>query len=503
MSRLVLLLLFACVATPALPAQDAQPTKPTTPAAPVPAADTGAHAGAHAGATVVSGFVLDSLTNQPLPNATVIIAGTTANATTDAGGRFRFELAEAKEGVYTVGFFDPLLDSLGITMPARHVLVKPGSSTFVELAVPSANTIIHVVCPDIDQTPEHGLVMGVVRDAATSAPMDSARVVVTWTGLSIGNTAVLKVPRATSVVTDQTGAYRVCGVPSTGTIATQARSKSGSSGWVVVPVPPSGLALRDFLLGERPAPSVAAATPAASDSGGKPAAPAPLGTAVLSGTVTTRAGKPLEGAVVVVLGTPLTTRTNYKGEFHLAGLPSGTQSIEVRQVGFSPRRYAVDLYPNKESHLATELIEHTVVLNEIEVAAKKTSGIPGFDQRRKTGMGSYLDESDIEKRQPIATTDIFRSLPGVQVTWDGQGYDVQMTRNMSSGSACPVQWYVDGAQFISTGGDIDNILQPSDIQAIEVYRDAAETPMQFQSPGNSSCGTIVVWTKRGGKRPTN
>lgn len=449
-------------------------------------------------AAVVSGFVLDSMTNLPLAGATVLLSGTTHSATTDAGGRFRFELDSVSDGTYTIGFFHPTLDSLGITPPTRQIPVHRGSPTFVELAVPSMRTISYSLCPDTALTDGRGLVMGIVRDAASDAPLDSVRVVLMWTGMSVGNTAVVKVPKAVSVLTDEHGSYRACGVPAGIRVTAQARTKSQRSGWIQVNIPNGGVAMRNFLIGTRP-PAAIAARAAASDSGVQ-SAPQPLGSAVLAGTVNSTNGQPLQGAQVLLLGTRLATRTNESGAFRLGGLPGGTQSIEVRQIGYAPRRYAIDLSPQRESKIGVVLEERAVVLEAVEVAGKKGSGIPGFDKRSKSGFGSYITAEDIERRASIRMTDLFRTIPGVQVLWNGSGYTVQMSRGASSGY-CPVQYYIDGAPFLaSPGDDMDMMVQPTEIAAIEVYKSAADTPMQFQTAGGAGCGTIVIWTKRGGNR---
>lgn len=491
MVRLSLLAPLSLAIAASLPAQGTtrRPTRPRpSAAAPAPTPDS-------TQATVVTGFVIDSMTNLPLSGATVVLSGTTHSVRTDEGGRFRFQLDSVPEGTYAIGFFHPTLDSLGITPPTRQVTVRHGTSQFIELAVPSMTTIVGAICPAGARGADQGLLLGTVRDAATDQPIAGAHVVLMWTGLSVGNTAVVKVPKAVNVTTGDDGFYRACGLPAESRVTAQARAEGRRSGWIEVQVPGGGLALRDFLLGTRP---VAAATHA--DSAGVGAAanepPAPLGTSAVAGTVTSNAGKPLEGAQVMLLGTRLITRTDEKGAFRLGGLPAGTQSIEIREIGYAPRRFAVDLAPNRESRLAAVLDERATLLQAMEVQAKKGSDIPGFDQRKRQGLGTYLSREDIEKRGAINASDLLRGLPGVQVTWDGSEYVVQMTRSASLGYSCPVQYYIDGAPFLAATDEIDQTLRPEDIEAIEVYKSGSETPMQFQGAGGSPCGTIVIWTRR-------
>ncbi|HKV50817.1 MAG TPA: carboxypeptidase regulatory-like domain-containing protein, partial [Gemmatimonadaceae bacterium] len=226
-----------------------------------------------------------------------------------------------------------------------------------------------------------------------------------------------------------------------------------------------------------------------------PLKPAPLGTAMLTGSVTSAEGKPLEGAMVLLLGTQLSARSDVNGAFRLTGLPAGTQSVEVREIGFSPKRFAVDLSPRRPSTLTAMLDERTNVLKTMEITAKRGSQIAGFDQRKKSGLGYYMDLDQIEKSGAISSTDLFRQVPGLTVAWDGEGYSVQVNRNLT-GASCPVQYYIDGSPFLSMGDDLDQVVRPEEIAAIEVYKSSIETPAQFQGADGGPCGTIVIWTKR-------
>ena len=497
MVRSLLVATLACTAAVHVSAQAIKKgttRAPATPASHAPVADT---ATPPSGDTVVvTGFVLDSLRELPLAGATVLITNTTFAATTDPSGRFRIVAHGLHDGMYQVGFFHPTLDSLGISPPTQPVLISQGKASFVQLYVPSAGTVVASVCPDSTRTEGRGLVMGIVRDASTEKPATGVRVVLMWTGVSVAGNSVLKVPQATSVLTDDMGTFRACGVPTQTLVRLQARSSAGASGWIEVTVPPTGLALRDVLLGERPA--VVAQAPAAAPGTPDTAAarkPAPPGGATLTGHVTSAEGKPLEGAMVLLLGTQLSARSDVDGAFRLTGLPAGTQSVEVREIGYSPKRFAVDLTPRHPSTLTATLDEHTTVLKTMEITAKRGSEIAGFDQRKKSGLGYYMDRDQIEKSNPISTTDLFRQVPGLTVAWDGEGYSVQVNRN-SNGGSCPVAYYIDGSPFLSVGDDIDQIVQPQDVAAIEVYKSSAETPMQFQGADGGPCGTIVIWTKR-------
>ncbi|MBK5188645.1 MAG: carboxypeptidase regulatory-like domain-containing protein, partial [Gemmatimonadaceae bacterium] len=212
-----------------------------------------------------------------------------------------------------------------------------------------------------------------------------------------------------------------------------------------------------------------------------------------NGTVVGAEGKPLEGAQVYLVGAAIGARTDSRGAFRLSGLPAGTQTVEVRLLSYSPKRFTVDLSPARESRLAAVMDTRAQVLGAITVEGKPTSNIPGFDDRVKRGMGTFLNRDQIEERQSVLTTDLFRTIPGLTVGFDGSNYVVQSSR--SAGTGCQVQWWLDGSPYDNSQSDIDQMLRPDDIEAIEVYKSASEVPVQFQGR-DASCGTIVVWTKR-------
>ena len=284
----------------------------------------------------------------------------------------------------------------------------------------------------------------------------------------------------------------MCGLPGGVQLRAQARLGALQSGWIDIAMPPGGVLRRNFLLGEKQ--KVAAAQPTLAPG---EEAPRARGTAQLSGTVLGADGKPLEGAQVYLVGTAVGARADYRGAFHLTGLPAGTQTVEVRQISYAPKRFTVDLSPVRETRLAATLDQRATVLGEVKVEGKASSVIPGFDERAKRGLGPFLTRDDIHKRQPILLTDIFRSVPGLTVNFDGTNYGVTSSR--SGGTGCNVQWYLDGSPFDNSSNDLDQMLRPDDIEAIEVYKSASEVPVQFQG-ANASCGTIVVWTKRSAAR---
>jgi hypothetical protein len=58
---------------------------------------------------------------------------------------------------------------------------------------------------------------------------------------------------------------------------------------------------------------------------------------------------------------------------------------------------------------------------------------------------------------------------------------------------CDTQFFLDGAAMAADPAVLDN-LSPQNIEGIEIYRGASETPSEFDF-GRTSCGAIVIWTR--------
>lgn len=432
----------------------------------------------------VTGSVYDSLRNSPLVGATVVIDGTMYSATTDGIGRYRIDSVPA--GQYRMGFFHPVLDSLGLGSPVQTVTVRGGAVARVDMGVPSVATISATVCPPSSRQPNTGIIAGVVRDANTGAPLPGAVVVLSWMGMRVTGGRLLNMLQATNATADKRGSYWVCGVPSGTTITVRATSGTHSSGQAELQVANQGLALRDISLVMAAA---AGATPNAVVGG-----VARRGTATLIGTVKSPEGVPLEHAQASVLGTNISGSTDAAGVVQLAELPPGTQTVEVRMIGFRPHRMTVDLRPKDTTRVNIVIHQRVVVLDTVKVAGKKPHDwLQGFDRRQKQGFGHFLTRKDIEDHAVIDLTDVFRTVPGVRVVWTGSDYTLQMSRATSLSGGCPITYYIDGMPV----SDFNiNWLQPPDVEAIEVYQ-PGQAPPQFGG-GMGGCGVVVVWTRRGG-----
>jgi len=450
------------------------------------------------GNAMLTGIVFDSLSMKALVGASVVASGANVMATSDSLGRYAIPIDSLSEGPHTITFFHAILDSLGISPPPRTVVIHHGVPAILDLAMPSAATLVAAVCSDSMRTGGRGLLIGEVRDAEDDRAVDSAIVVVQWTDIQVQTNTLAKLPRAVSARTDKNGIFRLCGVPPNTQLRAQARKLPKSSGFVEMAIPENGAIVQQFLIGTRPSTAVAAKPGAAGAvAGGAAVAAAPLGNAMLTGRVVGPDGAPVEGALVVLLGTNLTARSDARGNFRMKDLPAGTQEVEVRLLSYQPRQYAVNLSARKESHLNAVLDQRAQVLEPVIVQGRKTTDIPGFDDRKEHATGTFFTHEQIMNATVAGITDVFRQAPGMQVVFVNDTYTVVSNRGALANGCKSAQFWIDGARFdLGNEESLDDIVHPNEVAAIEVYNSGADTPAIFQS-GQFQCGTVVIWTENG------
>ncbi len=444
----------------------------------------------------VRGVVFDSLALRPLAGAIVQLVpaeganGTAGAVPSDSLGRFVF--ADVPAGQYTIGFLHPVLDSLGVEAPMRELSVQGSTIVRADLAVPSAARLRLAICGVAANGEPHAVVTGLVRDAATGAPVDSARVEGAWAEISLGKTGMQR--RTPRLVTRAraNGWFGICGVPHPGTVQLMATHDADSSDAVEVDVPASGLLRRDLYIGTF-------RTEIRTDSSATPGVPAmrtsiSVGDHLIQGTVMAAQGnRRLAGAQVGIVNGPQ-VRTNDRGEWTIANAPPGTRTLEVRAVGYYPHRVAVDV-TNGMRPLEATLVTFKAMLDTIKVRARyeRYSSLAGFRERQRSGVGHFLSAEEVARRRPIVTTDLFRMVPGVFL--DGpRGSDQLVLMRGAFTPRCTPTISLNGSLMSRlTALEIDAFVAPREIVGIEVYS-ASYVPAQFQSP-MADCGSIVIWTR--------
>lgn len=226
------------------------------------------------------------------------------------------------------------------------------------------------------------------------------------------------------------------------------------------------------------------------------AQPAAQLSATLMGQVVSASdARPVDGAVVNLLGAGQGAITDSAGRFHIPRTAAGPDTVEVRFIGYEPNRVAVDLEPDATTRIVFLLSPGAVRVADIEVEirrAEQPGKLRGFWSRRDRGFGVFITPQEIRERQPRIPSDLLRGIPGVSVGSAQLGrVPVRFTRGARE---CPPNVFVDGIYM--RGMEVDDIT-PEDVWAVEVYRGPSELPAEFNRPRTQGCGAVIIWTPTG------
>ncbi|MDQ2664511.1 MAG: carboxypeptidase regulatory-like domain-containing protein [Gemmatimonadota bacterium] len=466
---------------------DTAKAKPATAAAKLLGAPPGAVSSKYG---YLQGVAIDSIHGEPLSGALVQVEGTGRMGATDSLGRFLVD--SILPGTYRLLVEHPMLDTLGIQLVTPKMTFEGNAVTRAVIGVPSANFLTGIFCPGAKRVLGPGALVGRVREPDTDVPAEGARVSFVWydpdpPGLP-ASIKVKKIPRVRSTEVNADGVYKLCGLPDTFEGKLQAQRKDGgATAEVTVTQSDAFLTLRSMSVAAMP-------TTVAADSTG---AKLQKGVARVFGRVLNASGGPVANARVGVMGASSATKTRENGDFVLDSLPSGTQALVVRQLGYTPTEQTVELSARTPARVTVKLGVFVPTLSAVEVVSARDLGLQkvGFTERKRSAGGGYfLDPDMLEKRQANRLTDFLTTTPGLRVLQAGNG-QVQLvaTRGASGGNGC-VTVFMDGAEWKQLdAGDLDSFVRPGEVSAIEVYP-STNVPAQFTTVG-SNCAAVVVWTK--------
>jgi uncharacterized protein (DUF2141 family) len=414
-------------------------------------------AGSKTGKAQIVGVVVDSLNGRYLSGADVVIEGARATLLTDSLGKFKID--SLPPGTYQVGVFHPLLDTLGITLSTQPFHIGPDSSSFVLLAIPSAATIIRGLCPIRPGAKGTSAVIGHVNDPETLQPVAGAEVSIAWDEIEVSKEFGLRrTSRLVRDSTDGSGAFKICGLPSS--LRATLRARRGSAVTADIPISlgdkPAELFARTLLL-----------SPA--DSGTK------IGNATVSGVVVLEGSPTNAGSRIELVGSDIVAMTNEKGEFTMRNLPSGSHVLLARHLGFGAETVPVDLSSRQQKRVTIKLSKFAEVMDPVLVIARKMAALDkvGFSQRQKFGFGYYIDPERLQNMHPSHISDILSQAPGVR-------------------DKCVQYWVDDMAYWEAEPGDINYFVSGSEVVAVEVYQNI-NTPGRYMRPGG--CTMVILWTR--------
>ncbi|ALR29266.1 hypothetical protein ATE47_01390 [Chryseobacterium sp. IHB B 17019] len=224
-----------------------------------------------------------------------------------------------------------------------------------------------------------------------------------------------------------------------------------------------------------------------------------------TGTVTDENGQPLVGATVTIKGINQTTVTNREGHYTFQNIPDNAVLI-VSYIGYSTKEVYL------ESAIKITLHKSDSKLDDVQVIAYGTT-----TKRLNTGSVVSVSAKDIERQpvsNPLAT--LIGRVPGLVITQQsgvpGSSFSIQIRGRNSISQGTQPLILVDGIPLAAGNENLGlissaisnlnqqsgvspfNGISPSDIESIEILKDADATAIYGSRGAN---GVVLVTTKKG------
>lgn len=211
-------------------------------------------------------------------------------------------------------------------------------------------------------------------------------------------------------------------------------------------------------------------------------------------------GAVLANVAVRVNNTPLATFTDANGRFYFERVPIGDYTMRVEHLSYA-RNDARIMIRDDDLDATIRLTPEAIPMQPIVVVAfSKRLERAGFYERRKRGVGRFIDRRQVESMNVQSASDLLRSVPGMRLIPQGARRNNQPRNATVARGNCRFMFVVDGTRTLS---DFEmDYVQAGAIEGVEIYNGLSEVPTIFRSvstsvgnPGSGACGVIAIWTR--------
>ena len=227
----------------------------------------------------------------------------------------------------------------------------------------------------------------------------------------------------------------------------------------------------------------------------------------ISGKVTESSGEPLPGVTVIIKGTTQGTITDFDGNYTISNVPA-TGTLVFSFVGMGAQEVAV----GSQSTINVVMAEDAIGIEEVVAIGYGT-----VTRREVTGAIGSVNSDDFIDGLPLAPDQLIQGkIAGVNIVQasgvPGAASTVRIRGNSSISAGNDPLYVVDGVplQFGSANNSINlgadgattplssdvsnplNIINPADIESIDVLKDASATAIYGSRGAN---GVIIITTK--------
>ncbi len=244
-------------------------------------------------------------------------------------------------------------------------------------------------------------------------------------------------------------------------------------------------------------------------------------TPLLTGRVLRPDGQPVQGATVGLVGWGDTLATSDSGRFAFPDVAPGTYILWARQVGFRLVGMPVTIAEQLPTVVTVTLMPFITSLAAVTTTSMHTGyQRVGFDERMRSGVGQFMTYEEIVAVNAEALSELLRRFRGISVGGKQPGLTSGDDGPMPSLNPSGGMWLegnctaiaIDGiAQGVLDSHDLDDVIKPVEIGAIEAYpasempgavgpmHGGARLPVMIVGDRDLTppqCALVVIWTRQ-------
>lgn len=232
---------------------------------------------------------------------------------------------------------------------------------------------------------------------------------------------------------------------------------------------------------------------------------------LVRGTIIDGASRhPIAGASINVVGEPSAARSDDSGKFVLQLHRPGTVVMTVRRLGYAAQTwtFAMTAADTADATLPIQAAAAELDTVSVNTTIPASAHVADFERRRQQkNAGVFITRDQIDAEHAVATADLLRRVPSVDVRQKDMRTVIVSHRGTASVLITPDLCVIPlGRDGLILGPNYNvNDIPASEIYGIEVYGGPATVPVEFRtSLPNGFCGLVMVWTRSGAtesKRP--
>jgi hypothetical protein len=188
------------------------------------------------------------------------------------------------------------------------------------------------------------------------------------------------------------------------------------------------------------------------------------------------------------------------GAFLITLPAAGTYTLTASHIGYaSAAPVEVQLQSDEEVDVRIRVDVDALRLAAIDVTARRrtlsarAALYRRIDELRQRGVGRFALREDIERMRPQSTTRLLAQLaPGLR-TIDTQDVNVNSVLMRRAAGYCAPAIFLDGMRMNTRPFNVNAIIDPDLIEAVEIYTGSAQIPVGYHDP--QGCGSILFWSR--------